>query len=59
MPVREVTARELALALQAPEAERPVVFGVTRKAPAKNQKDDELAGLDAPYELTVTVEPTR
>jgi hypothetical protein len=31
--------------------------GVTRKPQKKSPKEDELAGLDAPYELEVKVEP--
>jgi hypothetical protein len=38
------------------EAGRPVLVGLARKLPArKDQKEAELAGLDAPYELRVEV----
>jgi serine/threonine-protein kinase len=39
------------------EAGRPVLVGVARKAQKKSPKDDELAGLDAPYEVEVKIEP--
>ena len=45
MPVREVTARELALALQGPEAERPVVLDV--------RNPDELRVASLPGSLHV------
>ena len=38
------------------EAGRATLVGVARKPQRKSPKDDELAGLDAPYELEVTVE---
>jgi serine/threonine-protein kinase len=38
------------------EAGRAVLVGVARKAQKKSPKDDELAGLDAPYELEAKLE---
>jgi hypothetical protein len=39
------------------EAGRAVLVGVARRAQKKSPKEDELAGLDAPYEVEVKVEP--
>jgi eukaryotic-like serine/threonine-protein kinase len=41
------------------EAGRPSLVGLTRKPPRKGEEDDEVAGLDAPYELAITIGPTR
>jgi serine/threonine-protein kinase len=38
------------------EAGRAALIGVARKAQKKSPKDDELAGLDAPYELEAKLE---
>jgi serine/threonine-protein kinase len=55
-PINKAGAGEDEEAVLDAEAGRAALVGVARKPQKKSPKDDELAGLDAPYELEVKLE---